>query len=145
MVLATPFTLLMILTYDLSDRFFPTHYMHHNLKYTLPAAICLYLAQIFCTSFFIFRTQTIVMQTESNVCIKVGWLTLAPQQTIFYFVGPLIEMHYDICSISVLPLVIVILVITVFIFVLCLVFHLTLSNVVFNSSCSGYLVITVDF
>ena len=39
----------------------------HNLLHTLPGAVCLYLAQILSTSYFIFRTSTIAMQREPEV------------------------------------------------------------------------------
>ena len=39
----------------------------HNLKYTLPAAVCLYVAQLLSTGFFIFKTHNLIMQKESRV------------------------------------------------------------------------------
>ena len=70
--LATPLCLLIILIQESCSVFFThiddCHFLDkHNLAVSLPAAACLYLAQILCTGYFIFKTSTIPMQRESEV------------------------------------------------------------------------------
>ena len=65
LTLATPVALLYVM---FSCGFSGCNVAHgHNLTYTLPAALCLYVAQLLSTSYFIYKTQTLIMQKESQV------------------------------------------------------------------------------